>query len=436
MKRSTEIMSGSAVVLFHVALTVWLFCLGKLNNDYSEMSLNCLTLAAVLLPAYYADRLLLQKGVPVPIFAAVKAAFLALGIWVFTKSVHLEPWSTGSAVLIGIIYCTGFIVSAYLAWMPANENGVLLRFDALVAMLLIMLVLNELLVLPAADYTIMVCGLCLCFMLIASISMRSGHLSGRGHAVQGAPAAGRIILVVSLAAMALLAGFVVAFAGGGVRSFTGFCVEVINRVSSAVKAALLWLYGLLESFMRWLSQFASDEPMESIGADQTVGNVDYTPMEDVGSLPGWIVPALIAIAIAVVIIIVLRLRHAKVGRVRYTATRVSLQKRESGLKKALLGFLARIAAALTYRWNCLRWRNTAPGLLAYCEKQVSSKSGRRSDESGEAFLRRLADCDCDPELASALGELAVLVERAFYSPAPAIVSAELCKKIRRGKFSK
>lgn len=436
MKRSTEIISGSAIVLFHVALTAWLFCLGKLNNDYSEMSLNCLALAAVLLPAYYADRLLLQKGVPVPVFAAVKAAFVALGIWVFTKSVYLEPWSGFSAVIIGVIYCIGFVVCAYLAWMPANENGVLLRFDALVAMLLIMLVLNELLVLPAAEETIMVCALCLCFMLVASISLRSGHLAGRGRAVQGAPVAGRVMLVAALAAVALLAAVVVACATSGVRSFTGLCLEVINRIISAVKAVLLWLYGLLESFMRWLSQFASDEPMESIGTGQVVGNVDYTPMEDVGSLPGWIVPALIVLAIAVLIFAVFRLRHVKMGRVRTASARVSLQKRESGLKKAIFGLLARIVSAITYRWNCLRWRNTAPGLLAYCEKHVPAKAGRKSDESGEAFLRRLAERDCGLELAGALLELAVLVERAFYSPAPAAVPAELCRKIRRGKFAK
>ena len=84
MKRFTELFSGSSVMLFHVALTGWMFCLAKINNDFQEMSLNYLPLCAALLLAYYLDRLMLHKGAPVPLFAVNRYASPSTAI--------AEPW--------------------------------------------------------------------------------------------------------------------------------------------------------------------------------------------------------------------------------------------------------------------------------------------------------------------------------------------------------
>ena len=177
MKRFTELLSGSSVMLFHAALTGWIFCLSKINTDFEAMSLNYLPLCAALLLAYYLDRLMLHMGVPVPVFAVAQIVFVGLSAWMFTKCIYILPFKTGAVVMNCIIYCMGFLIACYVAWMPTNENGVLMRFDALAVMLIILLVLDHVLVLPAAGGATAMCGVCMALMLASGISMRSGRLS-------------------------------------------------------------------------------------------------------------------------------------------------------------------------------------------------------------------------------------------------------------------
>ncbi|MCD8065984.1 MAG: hypothetical protein LUE15_02215, partial [Oscillospiraceae bacterium] len=63
-----------------------------------------------------------------------------------------------------------------------------------------------------------------------------------------------------------------------------------------------------------------------------------------------------------------------------------------------------------------------------------AQAKRRSGESGERFLTRLAASRPDDTSRAALTELAELVERAFYAPAPAAVPAELYKAVRAIRF--
>lgn len=435
MKRFTELLSGSTVMLFHAALTGWMFCLSKINTDFEAMSLNYLPLCAALLLAYYLDRLMLHRGVPVPLFAVAQMVFIGLSAWLFTKCIYILPFKAGTVVMNCIIYCLGFLVACYCAWMPTNENGVLMRFDALAVMLIILLVLDHVLSLPAAGGATAMCGVCMLLTLTSSVSMRSGRLSGRGSAVQGDPAVGKILLAVVLAVMAGLAALLAAFASSGMKSFFGFIISTGKKCINALFAALVWLYGLLERFMLWLSQFASDEPMGPIENPQMGGAVDPDISGgELATIPSWIYPVLIAIACAIIIFFIFRLRHVRVGRVHYVSTGVRIQKRRSGWKKAMLELLNRLKSAVLFRWRCLRWRKTAPALLVRCERRVEKEYSRQAGESGESFLRRLSGCDYAPELSAALKSLADCVERSFYSPKPVAVPADVYKTIRRGKF--
>ena len=435
MKRFTELLSGSAVMLFHAALTGWLFCLAKINSDFQVMSLNYLPLCAALLAAYFLDRLMLHRSVPVPVFIVAQLLFIGLGAWLYTQCVVLQPYKTGSVVMNCIIYCLGFLVADYVAWMPTNENGVLMRFDALAVMLVILLALDKLLALPAAGGAIAMCAVCLLLMLLSSVSMRSGRLAGRGSAVQGDPALGRVVLGAVLGLLAVLAGLVVAYAAGGVKSISEFLLNVINTCISAVKTALLWLYALFERFMLWLTSFMDPGPMGAVGmAPMGGGPEPEIEAGELGAIPFWIYPALIALAAAVLIFVIFRLRRLKVGRVHFASAPVRVEKRSSGLKKALLELFARLKAAVLFRWRCLKNRKTAPALLVWCEGRVDKSLRRRADESGESFLLRLSRCGYGPELSKALESLANCVERSFYSPAPIPVPAEVYKTLKRGKF--
>lgn len=435
MKRFTEILSGSAAMLFQVALAGWMFCLSEINLDFNVMSLNYLWLSTALLLAYFINRLLLRRGLPVPVFVALQIVFIAAGAVLFTKSIYIEPYYTRTLVFNCIFYCIGYIVAAFIAWSPTNETGLLLRFDGLAVMLIIVLVLDELLFMPAADGSALMCAVALAVTLLAAISMKAGSLRGRGSAVQGNPALGRIMMAVVFIVMALLAALVVLYATSGMKSFTEFALEVINTCAEAVKAALLWIYRQIEGFMLWLSQFFDPGEMEAIGAEQQGGLAPPDAAEEeVGPVPSWLYYVLAGLGAALLGYIVFRLRHVRVGKLHIRRAVVLTElRRESGLKKALAELWAKLISALRFKWNCLSRRRTAPGLLVWCERKVDASLRRKADESGESFLRRAGQSYGD-ELGKALDELALLVERSFYSPRPAAVPAELYKTIKRGKF--
>ena len=84
---------------------------------------------------------------------------------------------------------------------------------------------------------------------------------------------------------------------------------------------------------------------------------------------------------------------------------------------------------LLFRYNCLRYRRSCAGLLAWCEKRAEGELCRRPDESGERYLLRIASI-IGGESGNILSELASMVERSFYSPEPVAVSNEFYKRVR------
>lgn len=433
MKRFTELLSGSAAVLFQVAMTGWMFALSEINFDFEYMGLNYVLLSAVMLLAYYLNIVIMRRGVPVPVFAVVQLVFVAAGIFAFINAAELVPYTLRTVIINCIVYCLGFAVAAFLAWTPTNQNGILIRFDALALMIVVLLVLDHVLFIPGADGALGMCVFCLVVTLLASISLKSGALAGRGSAVQGNPALGRIMLFVVFGIIALLAVLVVIYAASGVKSFSEFLLNIITVCITAVKAVLIYLYGLFERFVLWLAQFMKDAPMEAVGAGETVTVGPEISEEVEGEMPGWIYYALGGIGLAALGFIIFKLRKLTAVKVRSHAAVITTVRRESGLKKALKELWLKIKTELSFRYNCLRYRRSAPGLLAWCEKKAAGELSRAVDESGERFLLRLGSV-LGGESGEALAELAALVERSFYSPCPATVPTPLYKKVRKTEF--
>lgn len=430
MKRFTEILSGSAAVLFQMALTGWMFALSKINFDFAVMELNYLLLSAIVLAAYFINMAVMRRGVPVPVFAIIELIIVGAGAFAFVKCVRLEPFALRTVIINCVIYCLGFFAAAYLAWTPTSSNSILIRFDCLAVMSLVMIVLDELLTMPGAKSALMMCWICLALTLLAAISLKSGALIGRGRAVEGNAALGRIMLIVAFGLLGVIALAVIGFATVGFKSFSEFLLTILTAVVKWVKAALLYLYRLFERFMLWLAQFAKDVPVES-GETEAVPPMELPAGEELAAqLPGWIYYVLIAIVAAILVFVVFKLRKHRAVRVvshRYAAVKV---QRESGLGKALRELLERLRILLRYRWNCLRLRRSAAGLLAWCERKSPEEFSRRTDESGPRFLRRLSAIFGE----QCLENLALLVERSFYSPHPVTVPPALYKSVRKLKF--
>ena len=100
-----------------------------------------------------------------------------------------------------------------------------------------------------------------------------------------------------------------------------------------------------------------------------------------------------------------------------------------GLGKAL----SALAVKMKYRLDCMRFRNTPAGLLAWCEGRVPRADRKRPDETGPGFVLRLAEGQSG-SAADALKRLAELLEKAFYSPASAEADPALCSAVRKCRF--
>lgn len=439
MKRSAELLSCLAAVLFHVALTGWFFCLAVINFDFTAMGLNFIWLCLAGMAGYLLNALLLSRGVPAPVFALVQLLLVAGGAFLYTRCAALEPYVLRTVVITCAIYCTTFPMTAYLAYEGPGKNGMLLRFDLLVVMMAVLLLLEHFLVMPAMGSTLIMCGLALAFTVVALVAERAGRWTGSGGPVQGNALAGRLLLAGVFLVVALVTAAIAVLAGGGVRSFSQLCAELLSRCAAGIKSALLWLYGLVERFFSWLAQFAGDMEFAAVGMEeQTVQGGDFRMSDAELSLPGWVPWALAALGAALLAVVLFRLRRGRAERGgRRTVRRYRRQtRRESHLKGAFAALLRTLGAKLRYRFNCLRLRRTAPGLLAWCERKAGKDLARRTGESGEQFLLRLAGGeDRGEEEGRPLRELAALVERSFYSPHPAPVSRELYAAVKKLKFT-
>lgn len=434
MKRFTEILSGSAAVLFQVALTGWMFALSRINFDFISMELNYFVLSAVLLCAYYLNLIIMRKGIAAPLFIIIEIAMVAAGVFAFIHSIETEPYELRTVIINCIIYCIGFAVAAFISWNPTNQNGVLLRFDALAIMIVIVLVLDHFIGMPAARGCLNMCYVSLVLTLMSAVSIKAGALGGRGSAVEGNGVLGRVLLIILAGIMALIALLAVIYASSGVKSISEFLLSLIKTCLNALKSAFLFLYGLLEKFVLWLSQFSKDVEMEPAGMPQGVGNPDIEAVQQMDiSVPGWIYALLAAIALAVLVCILFRLRKLKTAKLRPQAAVVIKVQRRSGLADALRALWDKIKAALAFRWNCLRYRKSPAGLLAWCEKRGKEEFARLEGESGEVYLLRIAQL-IGGESGKALSTLACAVERSFYSPRSEGVSKELFREVRKVKF--
>ncbi len=435
MKRLTEFISGVAAMLFQLAFTAWMFCLSEINFNFDALGLNYVLLGAILIAAWLADRFLLGRGVAVPVLAGVQLIFVAAGVWAFVSSAVIEPFVLRTVILNCIFYSIGFVIAIFVAWEPVTHIGILLRLDALVIMTVIIMALDAILGLMGAAATQTVCLAALAFCVLSAVSLRSGALEGRGSAVEGSPALGRIMLFTVVGVIAAMAAAVIAFAAGGVRSFSEFLLSLIRSAWQLIKAFLLWLYQLIERFILWLTSLFDPGPAGPIEMESMEGMGDMEMDMGTASLPGWVYWVLIALAVCAAAYILFRLRKVRTVRVKLQRSYVVSAKRENGFTAELRRLWKKLREALRFRVNCLCYARSAPGLLVLCERRAPEPCRRQCHESGEAFLRRLADEGCESG-GEALAELAGAVERCFYSPAAEKVSRELARAVRRVKYKK
>ena len=114
-----------------------------------------------------------------------------------------------------------------------------------------------------------------------------------------------------------------------------------------------------------------------------------------------------------------KMSRVRIGR-EAAVSRPAMETRSGGLRDAFSDMLRALRASLRIAYLRVRYRKSAPALMLFVEARSKGDDAYLPGESGEAFLRRLAEAktDKDPEntaQADALLQLAQLVESGFYS---------------------
>lgn len=423
------------MLLCYNAFCVWLFCLSKIQNECSVMRISPALMAAFLLCAYLLSRALTSRGISLSLYVLIQLLLSAAGVLLLLRTMHLSPGGSGTRVLMCVIFAGGVFTSAALAVEPPKLSSLVTCFDVVVLFALILLLLGRFLELPALEPALWTCVAAIAASLGALIAGRVEREGSRA-SVRGSPAAGRALIAGVFALMAAAAALLTAFASGGVRSLSEAALAALKWCWGLVVSAAGFVLGLLERFIMWLSQFVNDDPAALGGmpaAPQMPGG-DYE-MEEL-TLPPWLGYAALALCAAVLVLLLLRLRRERTAsRTVLRRRHTSVEMRQSGLSRALRELWSRLCRALRYRADCIRFRKTPAGLLAWCERRVPKSERRALSESGSQFLLRLSASASGAEQSAALKELSKLVERSFYSAHPCAVSPELYKTVRKCRFT-
>lgn len=433
MNKRTEIISGAAAMLCHVSVTGWLFCLSQVNSNYEKMSLSIVPLCAFLIAAYLLSRILLRRGIPLSAFVAVETALCAASVFLFIRCVGLVPHKAGPVVFGSVLFAFFTVIAAFTAYSPPGKNAMLLRFDAIAIIMVLTLLANNFRPLMMLSEIMAMCFASLASLLLALILMSSERKRGTG-AVSGSRIAGKMIVFGTLAAVVLVAGFIMSFALDGFSGLSALCLRALKAAGNAILSVAAYLYGALERLLLWLIEIFGSKDLEPYDTgDLAVGGTaggDFTGGETL-QVPTVFYVILGIIAAMAVAFVIYKLRRKRVTVPRYRRVYVET-RRESGLREVFFKWLSKLKKGFVFYINCVRYRKTAPGLLAYCERKTHGEKARRN-ESGERFLLRLSDNARSPEVGEALRCLAALIERSFYSNERIAVPTGIYKTIRRAR---
>ena len=432
MRTPNRLLGVIAVAVFFTALSGWFFCLSRINSEFDAMHLRILPLLLAPLAAVAADALLVRRGVSLRLYLVVQALLVAGAAFLFPRCISLTPYKLRTVVLNCVLYCMTFPATAFAAYEPPKKESLLTLFDLSAAGIAVLLIIGSIRPLPALEDACVLGAVSLGCVLLALVAERAGRVRNGQESVRGSGAGGGIMLGVLFAAVVALTAGGAAVLSVGLQRTAAAVVAAMRWLLGAFLSAVRFLYRILLVIAEWLSGFLREQPgLDAPGQEMPMMpefGMDQIPL----TVPSWFLWVVVGIAAALFLLVLLLLRRRRLSRAAFVLrTQTVRARRSGGFGAALRSLLRKLCAALRFRALCILRRNTAAGLLVWCERHAPGPDARRTGESGEAFLRRLAE---KPE-ASALRDLAALVERSFYAPGGAVVPAALRRSVRQIRFS-
>lgn len=369
-------------------------------------------LAATALSAAVFE-LFLKKARPLPLVAAVTVllggAYLAWFIlWTQVKLsfLHIFVMAVGAGMAVGM--------PLYGCLKRPSVHQHLSYLDVTLLTFMVLLLCGEYLGIGAETNVLFVIVLLMDAAAAVGLRMRGG--GDRRSARMAVLSALGIAVVLALAVTGLVS--LLSRSGGLTGSLLG-----------ALGAALQALGGALTRFLTWLSQlFYRPERFEAVELPD--GMPALTGIEGTAQRELVIPPAVTAVLLALVVlaavfVVILFFRKIKTaggsGAAAVTAPPARVSRVSGALKARWAAFLKK----LHFRWDALRYRNSAAGLLVWLERKArKSRKERRPGESMRDFIGRMAPDGCLSPLADAL-------DMEYYRGSKASLTPGQCRALRK-----
>ena len=375
---------------------------------------------------FLAARLLLERGVAVPVLAVTAVLLTGVGLAAVVRLSFLPgPASAAFAVFL-VLASAG--ISLYAVFQPVTVSRLLVQSDVLTLCTLWACLLEAAGALTAGDLLFFLAGVL--GNLACLLALRT--FGGNREVVYGSLIRGGLL---SLGLLAVIAGALVLF----VRLFAGASRTALGVLLDGAAALGRGVWGAFDRFFHWLASLfpAPDvgpvQPPEQIGETGGAGT-DLTPVQ---VDPGLLWALGIALAAAVLLLAVVLLVRARRVRLRRAAaprrgSRAAAVRAEGALRRRLDELLFRLRFRLAF---ALR-RSSPTGLLVWLERWGARHHAPRGrGETHRAYLGRLSALPGPAEdgaLPPALKALADCLDGQYFAGRRTPLPAGAAAAIRRG----
>ena len=428
MKRSTAAVCGISRILFAAGVFCWFFYFFTVITGPETADLSVLVPIIPIALSYCAGVIASRRGIKVLVYILIQIILCAAGIFLLQLAIRSVPDVFELRLTSSIALAVSMAVCAKTAASEINGTQIVHRFDAGLVLCAVLLLADHYLKASYGSTALTVLGASMLMLLLSLAMMRSEKDAALGSA------AGRALPVILLILIAFAAGTFAVLGSGAAHGVSSAIISVIRGFLGLIASAATFLWSKWEAFCGWLASLF--EPGESVPINIVVPEdaqdvLEISEPSQTSVIVLYVLTALFAAGIIAAFIYAIRktrLRRTGQGRLNNR-----LAVRKGGTADGLRKYLSELAARIRYRVDCIRFRNTPAGLLAWCERHVSRAGRKLPSESGPQFLLRLAESQ-DGGSSDALRTLAALLEKAFYSTAHAEADPALCSAVRKCRF--
>lgn len=433
MKKANQILPGCAMAVSYTAFLSWLFCMLQIDGEFTALAFSPLPLAFFYIAIYLFNCFLTKKNASLGLYVAFQLFFGAAAVALFLVTSKMEPIKTGNLILMGIFLFAGAIGCGYSATETYTPKKLIFYFDSVIVLLILLMLLDHLLTLSMVSMVMYVCFAAIALDIISLIASRLKQGQHPGQP-RSAVLLGRIAVAALLVIILLLAFGLVSLGADSANSLSQAIVELLQNLGRTLKQLGSGFMRLLERFLTWLISFLPEPQNDTVELVSETTGIEGNYQSSKIPIPKWIWYIIGAAVLLGLIKFLLSMRKEKVDEEAITDQSVTQSARTGTLLSGLRELWALLCGKLRFFFLRIRNRNTAPGLLLWCESHAPKSGGRQPGESGSAFLLRLSQLELPEEQRKALRTLSAIVEQSFYSPQSPPLPAGLSKVIHRCKF--